>query len=267
MSGRVPLIDIQNASLYRGGKCVFEDLTLRIQQREHVVILGPNGAGKTTLVKAFNRELYPRARGDSHLRILGRERWNVWTLRRQFGIVSADLQQRYRATATARDVVLSGFFSSIGVHGTLARDVTAEQHDKARELLETFLPPDAAGKQFARLSTGEQRRTLLARALVHEPHTLMLDEPAAGLDLGARFDLMARLQKLAAEETSIIIVTHHLHEILPQTQRVILLKHGAILADGPPGEVLTSATLSEAYDTQTRVVRSGDWYFALPATT
>ena len=119
--------------------------------------------------------------------------------------------------------------------------------------------------RFAALSTGEQRRVLLARALVHEPHTLILDEPASGLDLKSRFDLMRRLRRLAASGTSLVVVTHHLHEILPETQRIVLLKDGKIAADGPPSEVLNDKTLSDAYDTPIRVIESDRWYFALPA--
>jgi len=261
------LLDIRNATLYRGENCVFENLSLRIRRGEHVVVLGPNGAGKTTLVKALNRELYPRADSRSRFRILGRDRWNVWTLRSQLGIVSAELQQNYRAEASARDVVLSGYLSSIGVHGTLAGAIDSEQRVQAEKTLVALLGPDTGDRAFATLSTGEQRRVLLARALVHEPHTLILDEPASGLDLKSRFDLMRRLRQLAAGGTSLVIVTHHLHEILPETQRIILLDNGEIAADGPPSEVLNDKTLSNVYDTPIRVVESDGWYFALPVQT
>ena len=259
------LLDIRNASLYRGDTCVFENLTLRIRRGEHVVVLGPNGAGKTTLVKALNRELYPRADSRSRFRILGRDRWNVWELRSQLGIVSAELQQNYRIEASARDVVLSGFLSSIGVHGTLAHAIDSSQRDRAEETLAELSGPGTGDRAFATLSTGEQRRVLLARALVHEPHTLILDEPASGLDLKSRFDLLRRLRRLAANGTSFVIVTHHLHEILPETQRIVLLEGGKIAADGPPSEVLNDKTLSDVYDTPIRILESDRWYFALPA--
>ena len=261
------LLDIRNASLYRGETCVFKNLSLKIRRGEHVVVLGPNGAGKTTLVKALNRELYPRADNRSRFRILGRDRWNVWALRSQLGIVSAELQQNYRAEASARDVVLSGFLSSIGIHGTLADAIDSTQRDRAEEALGVWSGPDTADRAFASLSTGEQRRVLLARALVHEPHTLILDEPASGLDLKSRFELMRRLRRLAANGTSLVIVTHHLHEILPETERIILLKDGEIAADGPASEVLNDKTLSDVYDTPVRVIESDRWYFALPART
>lgn len=111
MSTTPPLISIRNATLWRGTSCVFQNLSLEIQQHEPVAILGPNGSGKTTLLKAINREIYPVQDPDSSFSILGRERWNVWELRKQIGLVSQDLQQRYTATTTGMEVVVSGFFS------------------------------------------------------------------------------------------------------------------------------------------------------------
>lgn len=126
------LLEIRNATVWRGSTCVFKNLNLDIEQHERVAILGPNGSGKTTLLKTINRELYPAAQDGSWIRILGKERWNVWELRRHIGVVSNDLQQLYTPTITAIEVVLSGFHSSIGVHGTLAERVTREQVDAAR---------------------------------------------------------------------------------------------------------------------------------------
>jgi iron complex transport system ATP-binding protein len=244
---------------------VLERFSLRIEQGEHVAILGPNGAGKTTLIKALNRELYPRADAGTVFRILGRDTWNVWELRRQIGFVSAELQHRYRDNVRVRDVVLSGFLSSIGVHGTAGQGIRPGDRERADEVIEDLSLGDLAERRFGRLSTGQQRLALLGRALVHEPATLVLDEPCAGLDFGASFDVMRRIRALAAAGLSLVIVTHHLDEIPPEVGRIVLLKDGAILADGTPDRVLTDDRLSRAYGTPISVFRHGGRYFAAPA--
>jgi iron complex transport system ATP-binding protein len=259
-----PLIDIRNATIWRGTSCVFRNLDLCIEQHEHVAILGPNGSGKTTLLKAINREIYPVESPGSSIRILGRDRWNVWDLRKQIGVVSHDLHQRYTATTTALEVVVSGFFASIGVHGILASRVSGEQVDRARAVLAELGLDDLAETELRHMSTGQQRRCLLARALVHDPRTLILDEPGAGLDLAARFDYLARIRQLAREGRNIVFVTHQLNEIPPEVERIVLLSAGAIAADGPRSEVLDAGILSRVYGTAIRVATVDGYYLAYP---
>ena len=264
MTPEVPLVEIRNATLWRGRTCVFERLDLTIEQHERVAIVGPNGSGKTTLLKAINRELYPVARPDSIFRILGRDSWNVWELRKRIGIVSQDLQQRYTPTTTALEVVVSGFHSSIGVHGTLASRVNASQLDTARATLEQLGIKSLASTPLRSMSTGQQRRCILARALVHRPQTLILDEPTAGLDFAASFDYLQRIRELSAAGRNIIVVTHHLNEIPPEIDRVILLQRGRVAADGHKDEVLTEEKLSEVYETPIRVTKIEGYYLAYP---
>jgi len=259
-----PLVEIRNATIWRESTCVFEDLDLVIAQHERVAIVGPNGSGKTTLLKAINRELYPVAKDDTVFRILGRDRWNVWELRRHIGIVSQDLQQRYTATTTALEVVVSGFHSSIGVHGVLADRVTDEQVRSARAALHDLGVGELALTPLRAMSTGQQRRCLLARALVHRPATLILDEPTAGLDFAASFDYLERIRKLSAEGHNIVIVTHHLNEIPPEIDRVILLQDGRVVADGRKNEVLTDPQLSRVYGVPVRVAEIDGYYLAYP---
>jgi iron complex transport system ATP-binding protein len=262
---RPPLLEIDDATVFRGTHRVLERFSLSIDQGEHVAILGPNGAGKTTLIKLLNRELYPRADTATRCRILGRESWNVWDLRRQIGFVSAELQHRYHASIPVRDVVVSGFLSSIGVHGTAAASIRTQHRDRAARVIDDLGLPDLADRRYGELSTGQQRLVLLARALVHEPTTLVLDEPSAGLDFGAASDVMQRIRHLAAAGVSLVIVTHHLDEIPPEIERVILLKDGRITADGPPAAVLTDALLSAAYGVDIAVFFNNNRYFAAPA--
>jgi iron complex transport system ATP-binding protein len=258
------LIEFHNATIWRGSTRVFENLNLVIPQQERIAILGPNGCGKTTLLKTINRELYPVAKDDSWVRILGRDRWNVWELRKKIGAVSHDLHNRYTPTTTALAVVVSGFQSSIGIHGLLADRVSAEHVTQAREILATLGMSEFVDTELKFMSTGQQRRCLLARALVHQPATLILDEPTAGLDISASFDYLRQISRLANEGQNIVIVTHHLNEIPPEVDRVVLLKQGVVVADGSKAETLTDDLLSDLYETPVRVGHLDGHYLAYP---
>lgn len=259
-----PLIEIRNATIWRGSTCVFEGLNLTIEQHERVAILGPNGSGKTTLLKTINRELYPVVADDSTVRILGRDHWNVWQLRRHIGVVSHDLHNRYTPNTTALEVIVSGFHSSIGVHGTLASRVTRQQVEKAQQVLDMLGIDDLASRPLRTMSTGQQRRCLLGRALVHEPDTLILDEPTSGLDFAASFDYLRRIRQLSRSGHNIVLVTHHLNEIPPEVERVIVLKQGKVVADGGKADVLQTELLSSVYETPVRVVEVDGYFLAYP---
>lgn len=265
MTADTALIEIRNATVWRGETRVFDGLDLTIAQHEATAILGPNGSGKTTLLKLLNRELYPARGDDTSVRILGRETWNVWELRSHVGIVSHDLQTRYRATTSALDVVVSGYLSSVGIHGTLAERISSEQVNHARDVMAELHIDQLAETPLAKMSTGQQRRCLLARALVHDPDTLILDEPTAGLDLAASFDYLARIRQLAATGKNIVLVTHMLNEIPPEIDRIILLRAGQIVADGAKADVLTEDNLGRTYDTDVRISLVDGYYLATPA--
>ncbi len=258
----VPLIEIRNATLWRGSTRVFTELNLTIGQGERVAIIGPNGSGKTTLLKTINREIYPVVRDGSFVRILGKSSWNVWALRKHIGILSHDLQQRYPPDTRAIDVATSGFHSSIGVHGTIATRVSDDQRRRAAEVLSSLDMQAHHDTPLRKLSTGQQRRCLLARALVHRPKTLILDEPTSGLDFAASFDFLSRIRKL--EDCNVILVTHHLNEVPPEIDRVVVLKDGRIAADGSKPKVLISELLSDVYETPVKVAEIDGHYLAYP---
>lgn len=258
------LIEIHNASIWRGKTHVFENLTLSIEQHERIAILGPNGSGKTTLLKTINRELYPVVAADAWVKILGREKWNVWDLRKHIGVVSHDLHNHYTGTATALEVVVSGFHSSIGVHGTLSKLVSKEQVARAIDTLAMLGIGSLRDTPLESMSTGQQRRCLLGRALVHQPDTLILDEPTSGLDFAASFDYLDRIRNLSASGHNIVLVTHHLNDIPPEVERVVLLKDGKVAADGDKASLLTSRHLSEIYETSIRVIERDGYFLAYP---
>lgn len=243
---------------------MFDNFDLTIQQHEQVAILGPNGSGKTTLLKVVNRELYPVLKDDSWVRILGRSTWNVWELRSHIGVVSHDLQTRYRSTTTGLDVVLSGYLSSIGIHGILAGRITEAQRESAIKVMRDLGVGSFADRPLSNMSTGQQRRCLLARALVHDPDTLILDEPTAGLDLSASFDYLSRIRELVSQGKNIVLVTHLLNEIPPHIERIVLLREGAIVADGSKEEVLTEGNLLATYGTSIKLAIVDGYYLAYP---
>jgi len=257
-----PLIDIHNATIQRGETVVFEHLNLRLEQGEHAVILGPNGAGKTTLLKLLGREVYPMPVAGSHVHILGKENWDVWALRRHLGIVSMDLQDQVEPDVPGFEVVLSGFYSALRLFDYMT--FSDEQLEQAAQIMDRLGITPLSERPFGALSTGEQRRLFLARALIHHPETLVLDEPTSGLDLKATFQYLESMQGLMAQGIAVVLVTHHIFEIPPGIERVILLKEGKVMADGKRGAVLTSQNLSRLFETPVRLVEADGFLQAVP---
>jgi iron complex transport system ATP-binding protein len=258
-----PILSIENATVYRGETRVFDRLSLEIPSGRNTAILGPNGAGKTTLLQLVTRDLYPVWAPDAHVRLFGEERWNLFALRRRLGIVSQELHLRHQRDLRALDVVLSGFHASIGLWGRDPAD--AESLERARAALERMGIAHLEERLFTAMSAGEQRRCLLGRALVNDPPTLLLDEPTVSLDLRAAFELLAILRELLGEGRSLVLVTHHLEEIPPEIDWVILLKQGRVVEQGPRDLVLTDGSLSDLFEVRLRVLRSDGFYRVVPA--
>jgi iron complex transport system ATP-binding protein len=244
----------------RGEHPALQDITLRVEAGEHVCILGPNGCGKSTLIKTIARECYPLANEGSSISILGRERWNVFELRSLLGIVSPDLLASCTTDATGRDVVLSGFFSSTRIFPHHAPH--ADLLEKSEAALARLGIAHLAARPVAQMSSGEAKRTLIARALVHEPQTLLFDEPSNALDIGAQMQLRDTTRTLAQNGLGILLVTHHVSEIIPEIARVVLLREGRIVADGPKQEMLTSESLSSLFGADIQIARRDGYYSA-----
>jgi iron complex transport system ATP-binding protein len=258
-----PLIEFEHVSIMRGETLALNDVTLRIDAGEHLAILGPNGCGKSTLIKAITRECYPILQRDGvtvehSLKILGRDRWNVVELRSMLGIVSSDLMTACARDSTGRDIALSGFFSSIGIWPH--NEVTDQMQARAEEALALLEVTHLADRWVDELSSGEARRVMLARALVHRPRALILDEPSTALDLFAQHELREILRKLAATGIGIVMVTHHLSDLIPEMKRVILMREGRILADGPTHDTLTSARLSDLFGLKLDLMERDGYY-------
>jgi iron complex transport system ATP-binding protein len=252
------LLELQNIQVMRGGKVVLEDFNLRIHANEHIAILGPNGCGKSTLIKTITRECYPVVREGSCMSLLGREQWNIFELRTLLGIVSNDLMAWCNPEAVGLDVVLSGFFSSS--HLFPNHLVKPEQRQLAEHVLTQLEVPHLADRQICAMSSGEARRILIARALVHKPRALLFDEPSNSLDFYAQHSLRQTMSLLANSGVGIILVTHDLADIVPEINRVVLMSKGRIVADGGKEEMLQKEPLSKLFGMKVAIGRKDGYY-------
>jgi iron complex transport system ATP-binding protein len=257
-----PLLEMKNVSVVRGENLALDRLSLRIGVGEHVCILGPNGCGKSTLIRTITRENYPLAREDASMSILGQSLWNVFELRSLLGIVSPDLLAACTSDATGLDVVLSGFFSSTRIFPH--HSPQPEHRRRAEAALARLGIAHLTKRPVAEMSSGEAKRTLIARALVHEPQTLVFDEPGNALDIAGQVGLRDTMRELARSGLGILLVTHHISEIIPEIERVVLLQKGRALADGPKEKVLSSEQLSTLFGVPVKLFRE-EAYFHLHA--
>jgi iron complex transport system ATP-binding protein len=254
-SGSQSVIRVDHVSVVRDGVALLDDISWSVGQNERWALLGANGSGKTTLLKVVGSALWP-TRGV--VEILGERlgRVDMRELRRRIAVVSASVARTLRPQLPAFDVVLTGRHAALE---TWWHEYTESDRSRAADLLndagfggETF-----ANRPFGLLSEGERQQVLLARALMAEPELLLMDEPAAGLDLGARERLMLRLARLAGDPSMppLVLVTHHLEEIPPGVTHTALLRQGVMVASGPINEVLTSDAVSAAFGIEVLVDR------------
>ena len=254
------LLELKNVCVQRGNRLALDRLTLSVGQGEHVAILGPNGSGKSTLIKTITRECYPLLEPDTMLRIMGQDSWNIFELRRHLGMVSNELMAQCTREITGIELVVSGFFGSIGIGPN--HEVTDEMKKQALAAMERLEVTHLADRWLDELSSGEGRRLLIARALIHQPETLLLDEPTTSLDLPSLREVRGQLRKLAGAGVGLLLITHHLDDIIPEIERVVLLRDGRVAFDGPKAEVLTSERLSETFGIPLDVISRDGYYHA-----
>jgi len=266
-------LELEHVNVARGDNIVLHDVNLRVDAGEHIAILGPNGCGKSTLIKTMTCELYPIALPGTRVSIFGRERWDLTELKKRLGVVSPELPGRPTLRTSGRDAVLTGFFSSSTLWPNLS--VTAEMRARAEETLELVGATGFAEKPVGEMSAGQQRRIMIGRALVGSgaasadaagsgkaSEMLLLDEPSNALDLAAQQELRTMLRGLAQQGTGILLITHHIADILPEINRVIQMRDGRIIADGTKEALLTATVLSELFGARVEVTERDGFYHA-----
>ena len=257
-------LSMRNVDIARGQKVVLHDINLQVATGEHIAILGPNGCGKSTLIKAMTCECYPMVRAGMEMHVYGRDRWDVQELRQHLGVVASDLPGERTAVTRGLDAVVSGFFASSTLWPNLI--VTESMRSSALEALELLGAAYLRERLVGEMSAGEKRRVMIARALVHRPSTLLLDEPSNALDLAAQRELREILRAVAAGSgtrrgTGVVLVTHHLADILPEMDRVVMMRGGRIVEDGPKRALLRADRLQELFGVPLQVTeREGYWY-------
>lgn len=241
-------LEMRDVSVIRGGKRILDSINLSIDGNESVAVIGKNGSGKTTLIKLLRGEIHPfyDEVSPAYMSIFGEEHWNIFDVRSKMGIVSMDLQNMFRQDTQVSEVILSGFFGSMDVFRNMT--VTDEMVSKVRDAAYMMGIDDLLERTLEGLSMGEMRRTLIARALVTDPKTLVMDEPMTGLDITMASKFRRMFDILIDAGVNIVVVTHDLADIPESIERVVMMKDGRIFADGRKEELLTSKVISELYD-------------------
>src|ERR1700729_798602 len=255
-----PGLDLTQVNVARGDNVVLHDINLKVETGEHIAILGPNGCGKSTLIKTITCECYPLVLPETKVRIFDRERWDLTELKKRLGVVAPELPGKPTLQTTGRDAVLTGFFSSSTVWPNLT--VTSAMQTRADEVLEQIDAVNLADKLVGQMSAGQQRRIMIGRALVASSQMLLLAEPSNALYLAAQADLRKLLQRLARQGTGILLISHHIADIIPEIDRLLLMSEGRIVGDGPKSSLLTPETLSGLFETEVRMTEREGFYHA-----
>lgn len=254
------VLALAGVSVVRGGATLLDEVDWEVEEGQRWVILGPNGAGKTTLLQLASGRMHP-TRGVAGVlgEVLGAV--DVFELRPRIGLASASLAERIPGDERVADVVVT---ASYGVVGRWRENYDALDHARAGDLLVALGAGHLADRTYGTLSEGERKRVQIARALMTDPELMLLDEPAAGLDLGGREDLVARLGAIAGDVTApaLILVTHHVEEIPPNFTDVLLLREGRVVAQGPIEITLTAQNLSETFGLPLELEQRGSRYAA-----
>tara|TARA_R110002033_G_scaffold45441_2_gene88876 strand:+ start:25570 stop:26355 length:786 start_codon:yes stop_codon:yes gene_type:complete len=255
------IIDFENIHVSYDDKLILKELNLKIEDNQHWAILGANGSGKSTLIKLISSQIHPRQNYPHKKLILGKERYSLFDLRKAMGIITNDLHNHFYDQGnflSGYEVVLSGYYSSIGVFEH--QDFTQEQHDKANEILEYLEITDLKDKIVAKMSTGQLRKCIIGRALIHNPKAFILDEPTVGLDIKAQLNFIKLLRKLS-QKANIILVTHHLEEIFEEITHVALIKDETIFKQGKKEDILNSENISDTFGLELKINSSNNRYF------
>lgn len=251
-----PFLELRDAVVQRAGSPILSIDAFRLDEGEHLALLGPNGSGKSTFVKLITREVLPLHRDDPPVLFRGRDRATLAEVKRSLGIVSSSMQDQIAVHVPAVDVVAGGLFGSLGIPASTDNDTVADARVRAHAAMELLGVDDLAARDIMTLSTGQARRVLIARALVHDPDALIFDEPCTGLDPEGMYYVRSSMRTLAQAGKSIVLVTHYPEDIIPEIERVVLLKNGRLHADGAKEFLMNDQVMSGLFEVPLHVQRT-----------
>ena len=251
-----PFLQLRNAVVRRAGRAILTVDAFELACGENIALLGPNGSGKSTFVKLVTREMLPLHRDEPPVLFKGRDRATLAEVKRSLGVVSSTMQEQMTVHLPAVDIVAGGLYGALGIpQAVVAADADAAR-DRALATMGLLGIADLAARDAMTLSTGQARRALIARALVHDPEALVFDEPCTGLDPEGMFYVRRSMRALAQAGKSIVLVTHYPEDVIPEIARLVLVKDGAVFADGPKERLLSDDTMSALFDVPLRVKRT-----------
>jgi len=253
---------LKNINVYIDQNKILSDININLRYGENTLILGPNGSGKSTFLKLLNRSIYPIISFDSSFKLFNKENINIWDIRKKIGFLFKEMEQRVNNGVKLYDVICSGFSGIF--NSKFTNSLSEREKIKINNLINNWELRDIIYNEFQSLSDGQKRRGLLARALVYKPNILVLDEPFCNLDIKSHFILNQNLRKLMKQSVNIIYVTHNIESILPETNRVLLIKEGKILNDGSPYELINTKTLSDLFNISIKVIEQEGYWRMLP---
>ena len=249
-------LDIKNTTAYKNDYKVIKNLSIKLFDKERIIILGPNGAGKSAIVDLINRNIYPIVKKDSYFRIFNDELIDIWKVRKYISTVNNEIKLRINKHLKVRDILLSGLYGKF----CKINNPKIEDLIKVKELIEKMLLNDIADKKFGYLSDGEKQISIIARAIINNPKVLILDEPSVNIDLKSRIFLIKKIQDLSQLGICILCITHDISIITKDYNRVIFLKDREIIRDGKPSELMTNKNINQLFDIDIKLIEnSNSW--------
>lgn len=269
MNASVPFFDLHDAVVRRAGRSILSVDSFTLAQGESIALLGPNGSGKSTFVQLLTREVLPLHRDVPPVRFCGDDRATLVDVRKQLGIVSATMHNQITVHLPAIEVVAGGLFGTLGLPLLRGREggapfaLSDEDRERALAALEQVGMLPFADQDITTMSTGQSRRVLIARALVSDPRMLVLDEPCTGLDPEGMYNVRRTMREVVQQGRAIMLVTHYPQDIIPEIDRLLLLKEGQVYADGPKQQLLTTERMTALFNAPLEVVQSDGYYTLL----
>jgi len=261
--GRVPALDIRNVSYSMNGRKILDSINWTVCHEEHWAILGPNGSGKTTLLRLACGYIWPNGGGIIYRK--GRSLLDLRTLRKSIGWVTSTLAFQIPTREKVSRTVVSGRYAQIGLLEGFGAEPGKGDYAQAEKYLEQMGCSNLSDQEFGTLSQGEQQKVLIARARMAKPYMIILDEPCAGMDPGARENFLSTLQQLGKRKKvpSLIYVTHHVEEILPLFGKTLILKGGRVLDSGKTSAILKRDVLERLYDVSLTITQKKGRYWPI----